>query len=65
MDISLSPSVERLLRLKIAEGMYDSLSEAINSTIYIALSGQNLPQEQLDMLNADIQKGIQGIRSSV
>ena len=58
MEISLTPNVERLLRLKVAEGLYDSLNEAINATLNIALSGNCVSQERLEQLNADIQKGI-------
>lgn len=58
MEISLTPNVERLLRLKIAEGIYDSLNEAINGTLSIALTGKCISQERINELNADIQKGI-------
>ncbi len=58
MEISLSPNIERILRLKIAEGLYDSLNEAINATLAIALDGQYISQERIDELNAEIQKGI-------
>lgn len=58
MEISLTPNVERLLRLKVAEGFYDSLNEAINGTLTIALTGKCISQERIDELNAEIQKGI-------
>jgi len=38
MDISLTPKVERFLRIKVAEGIYDSLNEAINATLNIVLT---------------------------
>ncbi len=58
MDISLSPDIERFLRIKVAEGLYDSLNEAINATLSIVLAKDCISKEELDMLNADIQKGI-------
>lgn len=58
MDISLSPNIERFLRLKVAEGVYDSLNEAINATLGIVLTKECISQKELDMLNTDIQKGI-------
>ena len=58
MDIYLAPNIERLLRNKVAEGIYNSLNEAINVTLGIALNGSCLSQEELDKLNADIQLGI-------
>ena len=58
MDISLTPNIERFLRSKIAEGLYDSLSEAINATLNIAISKECISKDELAQLNADIQKGI-------
>ena len=58
MDISLTPNIERLLRNKVAEGVYNSLNEAINATLSIALNGSCISQEELDTLNKDIQMGI-------
>ena len=58
MDISLTPNIERLLRNKVAEGVYNSLNEAINVTLSIALNGSCISQEELDNLNKDIQMGI-------
>ena len=58
MDISLTPNIERLLRNKVAEGVYNSLNEAINFTLSIALNGSCISQEELDNLNKDIQMGI-------
>ena len=58
MDISLSPSNEKFLQNKVAEGIYKSINEAINATLNIAISGSCVSQEKLDMLNADLQKGV-------
>lgn len=58
MDVSLSPNIERFLRIKVSEGLYDSLNEAINATLSIILTKECVTKEELDMLNADIQKGI-------
>lgn len=58
MDISLTPNIERILRNKVAEGIYNSLNEAINVTLGIALNGSCISQEELDKLNKDIQVGI-------
>ncbi len=58
MDISLTPNIERFLRSKIAEGLYDSLSEAIHATLNIAISKECISKDELAQLNADIQKGI-------
>ena len=48
MDISLTPNIKRILRNKVAEGIYNSLNEAINVTLGIALNGSCISQEELD-----------------
>lgn len=63
MDISLTPNIERVLRIKVAEGLYDSLNEAINATLNMALAKETLSVAELDMLNADIQVGIEDANS--
>lgn len=63
MDISLTPKVERFLRIKVAEGIYDSLNEAINATLNIVLTKECVSQKELEMLNADIEEGINDANS--
>ncbi len=63
MDIILAPNIERLLRMKVAEGLYDSLNEAVNATLNIALNKGCISKEQLEALNADIQEGIDDIEA--
>lgn len=63
MDISLSPSNEQFLQKKIAEGIYKSINEAINATLNIAISGNCVSQESMDMLNNDLEKGINDFES--
>ena len=58
MDISLTPSIERFLRIKVAEGLYDSLNEAINATLNIAINGECISPDEIAMLNKEIQLGI-------
>ena len=58
MDISLTPNNEKFLQNKIAEGIYNSISEAVNAMLNVAITGQCISQERLDALKADIQKGI-------
>lgn len=63
MDISLSPNIERLLRIKVAEGLYDSLNEAVNATLNIALTRNCISDERFEQLEADIQKGIDDVEA--
>ncbi|MBR1625523.1 MAG: hypothetical protein IJ681_00095 [Bacteroidales bacterium] len=58
MDISLSPDNEKFIQNQIAAGIYNSLNEAINATISIAISQVIDSKSQLDLLNAEIQRGI-------
>ena len=58
MDISLSPDNEKFIQNQIAAGIYNSLNEAINATISIAISQVIDSKSKLDLLNAEIQRGI-------
>ena len=58
MDLSLSGENEKFLRSQITAGLYKTLNEALNATLSIAISKISIPQERLDELNAEIQKGI-------
>ena len=58
MDISLSPDNEKFLQSQIAAGIYNSINEAINATLNIAISHVVISQERINQLNEEIQRGI-------
>ena len=57
MDISLSQNIENILREKIAAGLFHSMEDAVNFAIRFTFV--NNPEERIDMLNAEIEKGWQ------
>ena len=56
MDISLSPDNEKFLQSQIAAGIYNSINEAINATLSIAISQVEISPEDITNLRKDIAK---------
>lgn len=63
MDISLSPSNEKFLKSQVAAGIYNSINEAINATISIAISQVEISPDEINSLKKDIAKGMDDIRN--
>ena len=63
MDISLSPDNEKFLRSQIAAGIYNSINEAINGAINIAISKTTISQERIDEFNREIEIGLNAYKN--
>ena len=63
MDISLSPANEKFLQSQIAAGIYNSINEAINATLSIAISHVEISPEEITSLRQDIAAGMADIQS--
>jgi len=63
MDISLSPDNEKFLQSQIAAGIYNSINEAINATIRIAISQIEISPDEITSLKKDIAKGMEDIKA--
>lgn len=63
MDISLSPNNEKFLKSQVAAGIYNSINEAINATISIAISQVEISPDEINNLREDIAKGMDDIRN--
>lgn len=63
MDISLSPDNEKFLQSQIAAGIYNSINEAINATISIAISQIEIAPEEITNLKRDIAIGMDDIKA--
>lgn len=61
MDISLSPSNEKFIQNQIAAGIYNSINEAVNETISIAISQISLPVDEINILKQEIADGLDDI----
>ena len=63
MDIYLSPDNEKFLQSQIAAGIYNSMNEAIDATISIAISQVEISPENITNLRKDIAKGLDDIKN--
>ena len=63
MDIYLSPDNEKFLQSQIAAGIYNSMNEAIDATISIAISQVEISPENITNLREDIAKGLDDIKN--
>ncbi len=63
MDISLSPSNEKFIKEQIAAGIYNSINEAINETISIAISSISVTPDEIKNLKNDIADGVEDIKT--
>ena len=63
MDISLSPGNEKFIKDQIAAGIYNSINEAINETIKIAISHVSVSSDDIMSLRKDIAEGMEDIRA--
>ena len=63
MDISLSPDNEKFLQSQIAAGIYNSINEAINGAINIAISKTTISQERINEFNREIEIGLNAYKN--
>jgi len=58
MNISLTPALEKMVQEKLASGFYNSASEIIREALRLLFAKDSIPQACLDMLNRDIEEGL-------
>ena len=63
MEISLSPDNEKFLQSQIAAGIYNSINDAINGVINIAISRTTISQERIDEFNEAIEIGLNAYKN--
>ena len=63
MDISLSNNLENILKLKIAEGRFNSIDEAITFAIEFTFVDNEVSKERIDALNKEIEIGWQAMEN--
>lgn len=64
MNISLTPALEKFIQEKLASGLYNSASEIIREALRLLFVQENLSQQKIDMLNKDIEKGLNDFNSN-
>ncbi|MBQ2644188.1 type II toxin-antitoxin system ParD family antitoxin [bacterium] len=63
MNISLTPALEKYVQDKVAQGLYNSASEVIREAIRLLISKETVSKERLDMLNRDIEIGLNDMKN--
>jgi antitoxin ParD1/3/4 len=63
MNISLTPELDRLVRKKVATGMYNSASEVIREALRLFQFHDDLQQQKLEMLKSEIKKGVHSLNA--
>ena len=58
MEISLNSDFDKFINEQMATGLYKSISDIVNDAMKIYIEIKNSSQSQIDMLNAEIQRGI-------
>ena len=58
MNVSLTPELEKLVKQKVAEGMYNSASEVMREALRLLEARDELRAVKLDALRRDIKQGI-------
>ena len=58
MDISLTSQLEKVVREKVASGLYNSLSEVVGEALRLLDDHDRLQQIKLERLRSDIQAGL-------
>lgn len=59
MDISLSNNLENILKAKVAEGIFNSMDEAVTFAIQFTFIDNDISKERIEKLNVEIEKGWQ------
>ena len=65
MDISLPNNLEKILRTKVADGVFKSMDEAITFAIQFAFVDSEFHYNIVADLNAEIEKGWQEMEKGV
>ena len=63
MNVSLTPELDRLVREKVATGMYHSASEVIREALRFFQFRDELQQQQIEMLKSEISKGVNSLNA--
>ncbi|MDU9049317.1 MAG: type II toxin-antitoxin system ParD family antitoxin [Candidatus Electrothrix sp. Rat3] len=61
MNVSLTPELDRLVKKKVATGMYNSASEVVREALRFFQFHDDLQQQKLEMLKSEINKGLNSL----
>ncbi|PIE65603.1 MAG: type II toxin-antitoxin system ParD family antitoxin [Desulfobacterales bacterium] len=58
MNVSLTPELDRLVKMKVESGLYNSASEVVREALRLLKSRDDLNENRINALQSDIQEGI-------
>ena len=58
MEISLNSDFDKFINEQMATGLYKSINDIVNDAMKIYIEIKTSSQSQIDMLNSEIQRGI-------
>ena len=61
MNVSLTPELDKLVKMKVESGLYNSASEVIREALRLLKSRDDLNENRISALKSDIQKGISAL----
>lgn len=61
MNVSLTPELDKLVKMKVESGLYNSASEVVREALRLLKSRDDLNESRIDVLKSDIQKGISSL----
>ncbi len=63
MNVSITSELEKIVNLKVESGMYNSASEVVREGLRLLHERDELRKSKLDVLQAEIQKGIDDLEA--
>ncbi|HBH28173.1 MAG: type II toxin-antitoxin system ParD family antitoxin [Desulfofustis sp. PB-SRB1] len=61
MNVSLTPELDKLVKMKVKSGLYNSASEVVREALRLLKSRDDLNENRINALRSDIQKGISSL----
>jgi antitoxin ParD1/3/4 len=61
MNVSLTPELDKLVKMKVESGLYNSASEVVREALRLLKSRDDLNTSRMSALKSDIQKGISSL----
>lgn len=63
MNVSLTPELERIVNLKVENGLYNSASEVVREGLRLLQQRDEMRELKLQTLRSEIQKGIDDLEA--
>lgn len=63
MNVSLTPELEQIVRLKVESGLYNSSSEVVREGLRLLQQRDQMRERKLEALRQEIQKGIDDLEA--